>query len=185
MKPFPYSLSSDSLPIRTAKAKEGSICNHPVHDRLFDGDELTSLSDCPFPLKTDSFEVLAFGKRERDDGPEAVAVVAYRKGCGHLAHDRIGFFEHVKDFQHGGTPFKGDDYKIANWEKRIAYFQSTPCEVCDMARHQAWLQTFQDTRQPGKKRLATFRLLMNANWENWQEFVSEAEFIKAANLKNL
>ena len=178
-------LPSDSLPIRTAQAREGSICNHPEHDCLYDGDKLTSLADCPFPLKTETFEVLSFGERIRDDGPEKVAVVSYHKGCGHLAHDRIGFFEHVKDFSHYGTPFKGDDYKIANWQARIEYFRAHPCEVCKLAEHSAWLQTYSDTRLSGRKSLARFLLLMNANWTNWREFISEAGFVKHAGLKNL
>ena len=178
-------LKTDSLPVRTPQAKDGSIRNHPVFDCVYDGDKITSLDECPFPLKTETFEVLAFGERVRDSEVEKFAVIQYRKGCGHLAQDRIGFFENVQDFEHHGTPFKGEDYKIANWQKRIAYFQSNPCDICAMAKHQAWLQSFSDTRLPGKKRLAQFLLLMNHNWSNWREFISEKGFIQAAKLKNL
>lgn len=178
-------LATEELPVRTAQAREGSICNHPQYDCLYDGDTLTSISNCPFPVKTSTFEVLAWGERQRKEGVEQVAVIAYRKACGHNAQDRIGFMEWVQDFEHCGTLFKGDDYKLASWERRIEFFRGYSCDVCRMAEHLAWLQEYRDTRLPGAKRLKQFRLLMNYNWSNWTSFISEAGFIKYAGLKNV
>ena len=78
---------------------------HPDCPLLFaDHDQITRLSDCPFPLKTDSFKVLLFGKSKTKPG-DTFAVVEYQKTCGHTVQERITFCEGVEDFTHGGSRF--------------------------------------------------------------------------------
>lgn len=158
---------------------------HPDHPALYSPhDTLTSLADCPFPLETATFKVIAFGDTTQNGGtglpPGKVAIVEYTKHCGHTAQDRIGFFEGVQDFDHYGTKFAGKSYSITNWENRIECFRQTLCPVCDMYEHCRWAHFHAGERTAARKRtLARFDLLMNANFGNWQDYVSREDFEKA------
>ncbi len=149
-------------------------------------DTITSLDECPFPLVTDSFRVLAFGnsKYSPEDAEKGhghttrFAIVEFVKGCGHLAHERISFIEGVKTFTSHGTTFTGESYSINDWARRIEYFRNTPCEVCAMVKHAVWI--FGTGMGVNSRKLAMKRclFLLDANYSNWREIVSEAE-IKA------
>ncbi len=145
-------------------------------------DTITSLADCPFPLKTDSFKVIAFGtsKSFPDDKPEhghskRFAVVEYVKACGHLARERISFVEGVKTFDHYGTTFTGESYSIADWENRIEKFRNYPCEVCAMIRHAVWIWSIGEEPRGRAKAIARCIFLLDANFLNWREFETEAQ----------
>ena len=136
-------------------------------------DEITNLSDCPFPLETATFKVLLFGKSKLSDKPrDTFAVVEYRKSCGHLVQERIPFCEGVEDFDHYGTKFIGADYSINNWERRIEFFRTNlPCDVCQMAEHCLWIYNSGHGENNKKKTIQHLLTLLNYNFANWKEFV--------------
>lgn len=146
-------------------------------------DTIGKLSDCPFPLKTDSFRAIHFGATisQPDDAAKGYghsrtfAVVEYEKECGHWAHERITFAEDVKTFDHYGTTFEGASYSIKDWRRRIEYFRQTPCEVCAMVKHCVWI--FGTGMGVNSRKLAQKRcvFLLDSNFANWREFVSESE----------
>lgn len=149
-------------------------------------DTIGELADCPFPTVTESFRVIAYGETKQDGGHGPVpgsgrfAVVEYTKHCGHVARDRVAFWEGIQDFDHYGTKFSGASYSIENWQARIEFFRGTLCPVCDMFEHARWAHFHAGERTaPKKKTLARFDLLMDANFLNWQEFVSRESFEKA------
>ena len=164
---------------------DSALPPHPEHPQLYAGmDTLLPLQDCPFPLATDTFKVVAFGRTTQQGNGQPstarVAVVDYIKACGHRALDRIAFFEGVADFDHCGTKFFGKDYSINNWQARIEYFRSTLCPVCDLFEHCRWAHFHAGERTAHRKRtLARFDLLMSANFLNWQDFVNREDFEKA------
>jgi hypothetical protein len=159
--------------------------HHPEHRAIYAHlDTPTTLADCPFPLETETFRVIVFGTSEQagngTPGTSRFALVEYVKACGHVAQDRIGFFEGVRDFDHYGKKFTGADYSIENWEARIEYFRNTLCPVCEMFEHCRWAHFHAGERTASRKRtLARFDLLMAANFTNWADFVSRANFEKA------
>ena len=162
-----------------------AIALHPEHPQLYAGlDTLLPLSECPFPTVTDTFKIVAYGQTTQQgngrNGESCVVVVDYVKACGHRALDRIAFFEGVADFTHHGTFFPGAGYSIANWGERIEYFRRTLCPVCDIFEHCRWAHFHAGERTaPRKRTLARFDLLMSANFLNWSEFVTRADFEKA------
>ena len=143
-------------------------------------DTITSLSDCPFPLVTDSFRVIHFGTSisQPDDADKGYganktfAVVEFVKGCGHLCRERISFVEGVTDFDHYGTKLIGADYSILNWEKRIAFFQAYPCPVCEMVKHALWIWSEGLSESNRKKTVANLRHTLDYNYVNWVEFIN-------------
>lgn len=164
----------------TPVPKLDSCLFHPASPYLYGGhDTPRDLKDCPFPLKTDSFEVLIFGDASTQQYNQ-FAVVEFRKGCGHIAHERINFIEGVQDFDHHGTKFTGESYSIKSWESLIERFRQGLCPVCDIYEHCRWAHFHAGERTaPRKKTLARFNLLMDANFKNWREYVSESDFEKA------
>jgi len=164
-------------PGRTFEASDGLY--HPECSLLYVSDTITSLDECPFPLDTDSFKVLLFGREQprANTGFSRWTVVEYRKGCGHIVQEKIRFEEGVKDFQHYGTQFTGASYSINDWKNRIEYFRKGRCEVCAMIEHYLWLYL---TGEGGSRKSTTERakLVLNYNYENWQEFVSFEKFEK-------
>ena len=174
-----------SDPVLFRNPENRSSLEHPAHPALYHPhDTPGSLEDCPFPTVTDSFRVVMFGTTTQDGngipGAGKAAVVEYRKHCGHVAQDRIAFFEGVKDFNHYGTEFIGADYSIENWQRRIEFFRNTLCPVCDMFEHVRWAHFHAGERTSARKRtLERFDLLMSANFLNWQDFVSREDFEKA------
>lgn len=162
--------------------------HHPSCPLLFrNHDEITTLDDCPFPLKTDSFEVLAFGRNlrkgepgKRDESQDTFAVVRYTKICGHTVEERITFQEGVEDFDHYGTPFIGKDYSINNWEKRIEFFRtSLPCDICQHLSNAIWHREMGDGARSKEKAISDFLLILNANWPNWKSFIDKEKSISA------
>lgn len=150
---------------------------------IYNTDVITSLDDCPFPLKTDSFEVLAFGRETNKDNGK-FAIVEYRKNCGHLVQEKVRFEEGRQDFEHYETKFIGADYSIENWERRIELFRTiVDCDVCNMKKHALWIFA-EGYSEPGnktkKKAAANLIYLLDYNFENWREFVTveEKEFVK-------
>lgn len=157
---------------------------HTENPDLYEGhDTPGKLKDCPFPLETDSFKILSWGdtvNRSAPGHPGKVAVVQFRKKCGHMARERIAFYEGVQDFDHYGTKFIGADYSVNNWEKRIEFFRQGLCPVCNIYEHCRWAHFHAGERTaPRKRTLSRFSLLMNANFENWRDFVSTEDFEKA------
>lgn len=147
-------------------------------------DTITSLSECPFPLKTDSFEVLLWGNSKSfpDDKPEhghtkRFAVVRFTKACGHTVEERISFIEGVKTFTHHGTEFKGESYSVNDWERRIEFFRNTRCDICGLVEHGRWI--FGTGMGVNSRRLAVKRtlFLLNANYHNWPDFITEKEIV--------
>lgn len=110
---------------------------------LYEGDVITSLLECPFPVWTDRFEVLEFGVIPEDMGEgenRTFVIVRYTKPCGHRVEERVQFIEGVQTFTHYGTTFDGLGYSIKSWESRIEFFRKNlPCDVCGTVRHLAWL----------------------------------------------
>ena len=150
---------------------------HAACPLLYSTDEITDLSDCPFPLKTNSFEVLIFGK-SISDFRSTFAVVRYQKKCGHVVEERISFQEGVEDFEHCGTKFFGADYSIKNWESRIEFFRTVlPCDVCQMVEHSRWIFGTGLGSNSRKKSIEELLFLLNASFANWQNFVSEKEIV--------
>ena len=78
---------------------------------LYKTDTPLPLSEYSFPLNTDTFKVLEFG-REPKEGCK-YALVEYTKKCGHKVNERIRFEEDVKDFEHYGTKFTGASYLLS------------------------------------------------------------------------
>lgn len=180
---------------------------HPDSPVLFaEHDKITTTDDCPFPLKTDTFEVLLWGvsikhetwppkEGERDTTRDTFCVVRHTKECcGHTVEDRVGFQEGVEDFDHHGTEFVGADYSAGAWERRIELFRQWPCDICGMVIHNLWCYGYSDTvtkrgefpdiqkeleesspgfaaLKKGKGHAAGLRLLLDANWLNWDEFI--------------
>ena len=164
--------------------------HHPACPVLFGGHDLiTSLEDCPFPLKTDTFEVLAFGENignldveGRDRTNDTFALVRYEKLCGHTVEERIPFQEGVQDFSHYGTEFVGAEYSIRDWERRIEYFRTIlPCDVCQMADRTVWLRSLGEGPRSVKKCVDDLRSLLVFNYGNWEEFVDLDEVEKKLN----
>jgi len=164
--------------------------HHPACPLLFrQHDKITTLEDCPFPLKTPTFEVLAFGvniylpadERSRED--DKFALVRYTKpSCGHTVEERIPFQEGVEDFDHYGTPFKGADYSIQNWERRIERFRnSLKCDVCHMAERAFWLRRIGEGPRGAKAALKQLRFLLDYNYGNWCEFLNWDNVVEKMN----
>lgn len=150
-------------------------------------DTITSLSDCPFPLQTDSFRVIHFGTSvdPAESKPEhghtrRFAVVEYTKGCGHTVQERISFIEDVKTFEHYGTVFTGESYSINDWQRRIEYFRSGLCEVCALVQHSLWCYSIGETSSSLEKLLEHIRRLLDYNFGNWQEFTPWPEIERRA-----
>jgi hypothetical protein len=157
---------------------------------LFAIDTIGNLSDCPFPLKTDTFEVLAFGRTEKspDNEPKhghshTFAVVRFTKGCGHTVEERIPFSEGVESFDHYGTRFEGADYSIANWQKRIEFFRQYPCDVCGLVKHSAWIWTQGLGESNRKRQIVRCIMLLDANFANWRDFIPEQSVRERFNVK--
>lgn len=172
---------------RTPEKSDGFY--HPDHPCLYAmHDTITDLHDCPFPLKTDTFEVVLFGTsvrrpdaEEKGHGRDSkFAVVQYRKTCGHLCQERITFIEGVKTFMHCGTEFRGEDYSIENWRARIEFFRTNlPCEVCSMVRHCLWIHYEKLGSTRGwRKNTDRCLLLLEHNFANWREFVPEQDILR-------
>lgn len=139
-------------------------------------DVIGELSDCPFPLETDSFKVLLFGKVNnwnadiKDDGK--FAVVEYTKKCGHKVQERIAFYEGVQTFDHYGTTFEGISYSIKNWEKRIEFFRTVPCDICSLTKHAHWIrrENLYGKKLSKKAYIEKLRRLLDYNFCNWSDF---------------
>lgn len=163
-----------------------ALYKHPYNPLLYRTDTVTQLTDCPFPLKTDSFTVLAFGDVEphtADPGSTKFTIVEYTKRCGHTVQERINFIEGVQDFDHYGTKFTGKSYSIKDWKNRIEYFRGCLCDVCALASHVKWARLHAEECVTSKKKaIKRFLLLMNANYKNWQEFITLEQF--AASLED-
>jgi len=155
----------------TPEASDGFY--HKDSPLLFAGhDEITSLDDCPFPLKTDSFEVVLFGKN-KNQPKDSFAVVKYEKSCGHTVSERIPFQEGVKDFTSHGDLFIGANYSIKSWKNRIEYFRNQlPCDVCQMVKHSVWIYEIGEGGRSKKGVLKSLLYLLNYNYSNWEEFIS-------------
>lgn len=165
--------------IRRGAEELGFQFYHPDCPILFaNHDTIGQLSDCPFPLKTTTFEVLLFGtSRDRSgdlhDHERKLAVVEHTKRCGHTVSERITFEEGVQDFEHCGTIFSGASYSIKNWATRIELFRSGwSCEICQVVEHHLWCWSEGISAKSRKKSEASLLLTLNYNWENWQDFVS-------------
>lgn len=146
-------------------------------------DTIGRLEDCPFPLKTETFEVLLFGtsktfptQDKKYGDTRTFAVVDWTKACGHKVQDRVSFIENVKTFDHYGTIFTGESYSIKAWEKRMEFFRGYPCDVCAMIKHGVWIyrKRLSDELRSKAKALEHTLFLLDANFGNWREFVSEA-----------
>lgn len=148
---------------------------HPDCPVLFgEHDTIGNLADCPFPLETDTFKVLLFGqsisRNDKNGHDNKFAVVEYKKSCGHTVQERITFMEKVEDFDHYGTKFKGAEYSIKDWQRRIEFFRTIcPCDVCGMVKHSLWCQGYEDTRKPEKKRIAALARRLDYNFANWRD----------------
>lgn len=160
---------------------------HAACPQLFaQHDTVTSLADCPFPLETETFKVVFFGvtKSQPDDEAKGrgkdkrFAVVEFVKGCGHIARERIEFSEGVKDFDHYGTKFTGASYSIADWKNRIEFFRQYPCEVCGMVKHCLWCFETGASASNRTKAFENCLFLLNANYTNWREFITETEILE-------
>lgn len=151
---------------------------HAANPLLYaEHDEITTLEDCPFPLKSDTYEVLTFGRSKVEKG-DTFAIVRYQKKCGHVVEERIGFKENVQDFEHGGTKFIGADYSIKSYAKRIEFFRTIlGCDVCQILEHGRWI--FGTGLGVNSRKKATERALslLNYNFANWREFVTEKEVV--------
>ena len=165
--------------------------HHPATPLLFKNhDGLTSLDDCPFQLKTDSYEVIAFGESIADDIEgertkeyDRVALIRYTKKCGHTVEERITFCEGVEDFDHYGTKFIGADYSISNFAKRIEFFRTNlPCDVCQMADRAVWLREIGEGARAKNKAVENLKSLLDYNYGNWQKFINWDETVEK--LKN-
>ncbi len=138
-------------------------------------DTIGSLADCPFPLETDSFKVLLFGKSvnhasENSGHSNKFAVVEYKKSCGHTVQERIPFIEGVKDFDHYGTTYTGASYSINDWQARIEFFRTIcPCDVCQMVKHSLWSKETADRKPSEVKRIKQLTHLLDYNFANWRE----------------
>jgi hypothetical protein len=151
-----------------------SVCNHPAHPCLYGTDEVTSPSDCPFPLITESFRVLLYGREtgNKAGGLGTWALIEYVKGCGHKVHERIRFEEGVQDFDHYGTKFTGASYSVNGWQNRIEFFRSGPCDVCQTIQDALWhWKAGHTAKNRAKHEQSTLRLL-DWNYANWQDFVN-------------
>ncbi len=177
-------MKTHSLPLKlTIKPTESKTFEksigfyHPECHLLYaQHDEITSLSDCPFPLETPSFKVLLFGKEKLK--PAVWAVVEYTKSCGHTVQEKVRFEEGVKDFDHYGKQFIGADYSVQNWERRIEFFRTCLlCDVCHTLQRAIWLWTSgsADAKSKAKHEASTLRLL-DYNYANWRELVSWEKF---------
>lgn len=164
----------------TIEYKPSSIVgfHHTAHHALYaEHDEITALTDCPFPVKTGTFEVLAFGRDMKKAGDTFSLVQYIKPACGHMCEERIPFQEGVETFEHHGTTFGGPSYSIANWQKRINFFRCClRCPVCQMAEHCRWIYAIGQgprSRAAVEKR---FLLLMNSNYANWENFITLDQF---------
>lgn len=145
---------------------------HPDSPVLFAvHNKITSVEDCPFPLKTDTFQVLLYGVELLK--PATFVVVEYRKGCGHLVQEQVRFEEDVEDFDHYGTKFTGASYSVNDWEKRIEFFRKYPCAVCQLVKHSLWIYSIGESDGGNSRKKAERALLrlLDYNFSNWQEFV--------------
>lgn len=141
-------------------------------------DIIGNLSDCPFPLKTESFEVLMFGSVivQPDSKPEygdssKFAIIEYTKSCGHKVQERINFIENVQTFNHYGTIFTGESYSINDWKNRIEFFRNYPCEICGLVKHSNWVWKEGYSEYKSKnKHIESLRRLLDYNFNNWPEF---------------
>lgn len=145
---------------------------HPDSPVLFaQHNKITRVEDCPFPHKTDTFQVLLYGVELLK--PATFVVVEYRKGCGHLVQEQVRFEEGVEDFEHCGTKFTGASYSIKDWENRIEFFRSGNCDVCGLVRHSLWIYSIGESDGGNSRAKAEKALLylLDYNYSNWQEFV--------------
>lgn len=159
--------------------------DHPDCLLLYGGlDTVTSLELCPFPLKTDTFEVLLFGDYKNECSKTQVpdcsegkwAVVEYVKSCGHRVQERIPFFENVQTFTHYGDVFEGSSYSVNAWEERIEFFRTIlPCAVCQLVYHAAWIYKERLAERGKEKCIVDCLQALEANFDNWRDFMSEAE----------
>lgn len=138
-------------------------------------DKSLGVTACPFPIKTDTFEIVDFGKNLFEENA-TYAHIIYTKRCGHTVLDRISFYEGIEDFEHFGTKFKGADYSIKNWKDRIEYFRvgsiAMVCDCCKITQHAHWTYRQKLTEFKSRAKLKEYcKLILDSNYENWQEFV--------------
>jgi hypothetical protein len=156
---------------------------HPDCPVLYaDHDTIGDLKDCPFPLHTPEFDVLLFGASKNFTAAttqygdtKTFAVVEWTKACGHKVQERLPFTENVQTFNHYGTVFEGTGYSIKDWKRRSEFFRNYPCAVCSMVKHGVWIwrERLSDEHRTAAKALAFCLFLLEANYDNWREFVSE------------
>lgn len=158
---------------------------HKTCEVLYDTDSITTLDDCPFPLKTDTFKVIHFGATKDAGGRDCkFAVVEYTKSCGNTVIERIPFMEGVKDFESHGDKFKGADYSINNWKDRIEFFRTNlPCDIIQLVNHSIWIYEIGESEGGNSraKLLNAILFLLNYNYENWQKFIKEDEIKQMVN----
>lgn len=157
---------------------------HPDCPVLYaEHDTIGRLEDCPFPLKTETFEVLLFGtsktfpmQDKKYGDTRTFAVVDWTKACGHKVQCRVPFAENVETFDHYGTVFTGESYSIKAWEKRMEFFRGYPCDVCAMIKHGVWHWRGGTSNMGNSCAEITkaYLQLLDYNFDNWREFVSEA-----------
>jgi hypothetical protein len=179
---------------RLITKKNASLLHHPTIPEWFVGDQVGELKDCPFPLKTDTFQVLAWGSIQEDFTRDkkyghtpTLTLVEYVKSCGHLVRERIPFYEDTQDFDHYGTMFYGADYSVKAWERRIEFFRTNlPCEVCAAVRHAMWIYNQKlGTPMARPKAIKQCCDHLDYNYENWREFVSEKQITNWFNGKDV
>ena len=162
-------------------SKESDGFYHPGHPLLYNhSDTIGSVINCPFPLVTDTFTVRLYGTFTTPHDPKhgtdgKFIVVEYVKKCGHRVEERIPFLENVETFEHHGTVFTGESYSIANWKNRIEHFRMNQgCDVCNLVHHCLWHYAIGD-HCSRKQCLDRCRLLLDANYLNWDQFVPWSE----------
>lgn len=161
--------------------------HHPACRCLFaQHDTIGNLADCPFPLQTETFRVLLWGDSISlpDDSEKGYgeskkfAAVEFTKRCGHTVQERIPFMENVRTFNHYGKTFEGSSYSVNDWQRRIEFFRQGDCDVCDLVRHSLWIWSIGEGPNSRAKAIARCRMLLNANFGNWQSFVSDADMVR-------
>ena len=150
-------------------------------------DIIGELKDCPFPLKTPTFEVLLFGtsktfaySNKKYGNNKTFVVVDWIKVCGHRVQDRVPFIENVETFEHYGTVFEGESYSIKSWEDRLERFRQYPCDVCRLIKHSVWCyrERLSDELRTKKAALTMCLRILDHNFANWRDFVTEASVIR-------
>ena len=157
--------------------------------RFYLWDKSLGKEACPFPTKTDTFEVVDFGTGQGypDDDPplhgrdqkngerETWVHVIWTRPCGHTVLDRVNFWEGVETFSHYGTVFKGEEYSIKDWKRRMEYFRTSGvCDCCKISRHLWWIRRIGMTRSCGltEKSLPEYvEQMLDHSYLNWREFV--------------